>query len=598
MKVKAGDKFGFVLPLVFALAVEAVASEVWRHGEREPIWPEGRMPDFQMEQIACMTDEKEEAGFRSEAHRMPYLEWFEEPADPNGSCMILISGGGYWNCCDVDLVRRWKERLTGEGYRTVNLVYRTPRPRGLAYYQTAWEDGQRAVRLVRSQAKRRGFDPEKVGVIGMSAGGHLATLLATSALTPAYGRVDALDDVPCHVNWCIANAPAYNTCGGGATGDPFHIDGTINEFPRVDSAFRFDARTCPISFHHGAVDGFTPNGSTRCYRELRRRRIPAELHLYADRGHGAWGLDRAVEFMRQMNFDGRLGAEVGQRAFTGEYTASRIREELWPTGKTPTPQPNQTNAPFMTWFIPKTLKTKAIQVVFPGGAYEECDLDNEGWPVAEGLNKKGMAAVVVGYRCPRPVTSATGSLRLGDWKLPKYWSAWEDARRAICKVRGEAAERGLDPARIGVMGFSAGGHLALLSALSSTFYLYHPVDEYDNLPCNVQWACPISPAYALTDGVDSPSAEDGLPDGVTLVPEFLFDVNTPPMCFIHGDADGWSAMNSVKTWERLRRMGVSCDLHTLATRGRHFQLKAAPGTGSFAWLDRVWDFLDRKGFVQ
>jgi len=148
------------------------------------------------------------------------------------------------------------------------------------------------------------------------------------------------------------------------------------------------------------------------------------------------------------------------------------------------------------------------------------------------------------------------------------------------------------------MGFSAGGHLALLSALSSTFYVYHPVDDFDKLPCNVQWACPIYPAYALTDGADAPNAQDGLPDGATPVPEFLFDTDTPPMCLLHGDKDVWSAMNSVKIWERLRRMGVSCDLHTLATRGHCFQFKSSPGTGSATWLDRVWDFLDRKDFIR
>ena len=79
------------------------------------------------------------------------------------------------------------------------------------------------------------------------------------------------------------------------------------------------------------------------------------------------------------------------------------------------------------------------------------------------------------------------------------------------------------------------------------------------------------------------------------VPEFSFDELTPPMCFIHGDADGWAAMNSVKCWEKLRTMGIQCDLHTLATRGHCFQIKSAPGTGSWTWLDQIWDFLSRKG---
>ena len=79
-----------------------------------------------------------------------------------------------------------------------------------------------------------------------------------------------------------------------------------------------------------------------------------------------------------------------------------------------------------------------------------------------------------------------------------------------------------------------------------------------------------------------------------LVPEFAFDDATPPMCFVHGDADGWASMNSVKAWEKLRRMGIQSDLHTLATRGHCFQFWAAPGTGSYTWMDRIWEFLTRK----
>ena len=69
-----------------------------------------------------------------------------------------------------------------------------------------------------------------------------------------------------------------------------------------------------------------------------------------------------------------------------------------------------------------------------------------------------------------------------------------------------------------------------------------------------------------------------------------------PVLFIHGDADGWAAMNSVKCWEQLRRMGIQSDLHTLVGRGHCFQRKAAPGTGSYTWMGRIWEFMNHKGF--
>ena len=566
-----------VLAALCCAAASAVA-------ETQPLWPSlEKMPDRQAFQIAAMTDVSKAPGFVPDAHRMPYIEWNEPPASPNGACMLLVSGGSYNVCCDVKLVEKWRVALTEAGFQTVKLVYRTPRPKGLPIHQTAWEDGQRAIRLVRSQAAKRGFRPDRIGAIGMSAGGHLVCMLATSSMTPAYERVDELDDVSCELNICIANAPAYNTAAA-ASGIARPEDGRLVLDPEVSPFFKFDAKTCPISFHHGADDSYTPSGSTRCYREMRKIGVPSELHLYADKKHCAPGLDAALEFMHQMDFDGKLGDETERRIFTGANTAEQVREALWPEGKMPNVQSVQTNAPYLTWYIPKTLSTKAIQVLFPGGGYMRCNATGEGLPVAEYLNGRGMAVVVVMYRCPRP----NG--------LPKHLTAWQDAQRAIRIVRSEAPARGLDPDRIGVMGFSAGGHLTLMASLSSTYNSYKAVDDIDKIPCNVQWACPIYPAYVLTDGAQRPNVTRGNADWTVPVPEFLFDVKTPPMCFMHGDADVWASMNSVKIWERLRRMGIQCDLHTLAKRGHCFQFKAADGTGSANWLDKVWDFLTRKGF--
>ena len=63
------------------------------------------------------------------------------------------------------------------------------------------------------------------------------------------------------------------------------------------------------------------------------------------------------------------------------------------------------------------------------------------------------------------------------------------------------------------------------------------------------------------------------------------------MLFIHGDADNWASMNSVKTWEKMRAMGIQSELHTLALRPHCFQREASPGTGSYTWLDRIGEYL-------
>lgn len=110
---------------------------------------------------------------------------------------------------------------------------------------------------------------------------------------------------------------------------------------------------------------------------------------------------------------------------------------------------------------------------------------------------------------------------------------------------------------------------------------YLPTDEIDSLPCNVQWGIGIYPAYVLTDGLNGPNLNQGNGDNDVLAPEFSFDLKTTPMLFIHGDSDEYSAMGSVKVWEKMRSMGIQSELHTLALRNHCFQAKASPGTGSY-----------------
>ena len=555
--------------------------------ERQTVWPKGKMPDKQDHQIAAMTNETSQKDFKADKHRVAYLEWFDAPAKDihNGGCMILISGGSYQNCCDVGLIKKWNEEFTKLGFQCVNFVYRTPRPVGLPIYQSAWEDGQRAVRMVRSQAKKRGFNPEKIGVISMSAGSHLGLLLATSSQTPAYEAVDKLDTTSCHINWAIINAPAYGTTDA-ESGTPATRQGYGSDV-KLSKVFKFDSRTCPMSLHHGGTDIYAPQTSTLVYRQLRRMKVPAELHLYADKGHGAFGLERGIEFMRQMGFITPLEKEekLMDRFPSDEHRASHTKANIWPEGKMPDVQPGQCT-PYMEWHMPKQLKTKAIQIIYSGGAYTGNDPDGfEVAPARRYLNEKGMAVVTLKYRTPRPTTG-----------LAKHTTAWQDLQRTIKLVRKEAESRGLDPNRIGIMGCSAGGHLTLMGVTSSRHQSYWPIDDTDKLSCKVQWGVGIYPAYALTDGLDSPNSGGGNEDDAVLAPEFSFDLNTAPMVFVHGDADGWAAMNSVKTWEKMVQMGVQSDLHTLATRNHCFQNSAAPGTGSYTYMDRIWEFLTAKGF--
>ena len=567
--------------LLFALCAIHLVSAA----KIETVWPKGKMPHRQAHQIAAMLDEASAEGFCPDKHREAYIEWM--PAPEKGvrtdACMILISGGGYFSCCDVGLVDEWNRRFTQEGIQCVKFVYRTPRPQGLPIYQTAWEDAQRAVRLIRSQARKRGINPEKIGVVSQSAGSHLALLLATSSQTPAYEPIDALDTISCHINWAIVNSPAYVTTdaeeGTPATRQGYGVD------VKLSSIYKFDARTCPMSLHHGGADEYSPNGSTLIYRELRKRGIPAELHLYPGRPHGAYGLERGVEFMRQMEFYKPLEPEVDimQRYDSDDACAKTVETDVWPAGKMPDAREKQCK-PLIKWYFPKEKKTDAIQIIYSGGSYMGNDWNGfEVAPARRYLNQLGMTVVTMCYRTPRPEG------------LPKHVTAWQDLQRAIRTVRSEASKYGLDGNQVGIMGSSAGGHLTLMGVTSSMHQSYLPMDDIDRIPCNVQWGIGIYPAYVLKDGADGHNSHGGNTDEDTLVPEFSFDLQTAPMLFIHGDADGYASMGSVKVWEKMRSMGIQSELHTLALRQHCFQRKASPGTGSYTWLDRIAEYLrDRK----
>ena len=545
-------------------AIVAAAALNLFAGERVNLWPDGKMPG---------------------GGEKPYIEWFDPPAKPNGVCMILVSGGSYMSRCDTRLVKEWREKFTAMGVQCAELAYRVPRPKGRPFYLDAWQDGQRAVRLVRADAQKRGFSPSKIGVISMSAGSHLATLLSTSSLTPAYEPVDDLDKTPCNIDWAIAFAVAYGLTDGEGIPNTTGGDG---EGVALSPEFKFDAATAPMCLLHGGADKYSPIVSARIYERLRRMKIPAELHVYPKKGHGAFGFERGVEFMRQMGCLGPVGKEVDllKRYAKDDSRSSKIVQDIWPKGKAPGSEA-QFCKPYLEWHFPKKRTTDAIQIIWSGGGYGGNSPDSfEVAPARRYLNSKGMTVVTVKYRSPRPKTRA------------KHAAAWQDVQRAVRIVKSRAKEFKLDPGKIGVMGSSAGGHLSLMAATSSMTRSYEPIDEIDSLPCNVNWAVAIYPAYVLSDGKDGHNKEGGNYGRDTIVGEFAFDKATPPILFVHGDADGYSSMGSVKVWEKLRRMGVQCGVHTLAKRSHCFQKKASPGTGSYTWLGRIEDFLKTQGMLK
>lgn len=253
---------------------------------------------------------------------------------------------------------------------------------------------------------------------------------------------------------------------------------------------------------------------------------------------------------------------------------------LWPVGKMPSVQTNQTYAPYLRWFVPERRTTDAILIAVSGGGYGGCGVEGfEVAPMRDYFLRKGMTVVTMRYRCPRPQG------------LAKHMTAWQDAQRTVRLVRAEAKRRGLDPENIGFTGCSAGGHLAMMVAVSSQTPAYEPVDGIDTEPCHVNWAIPVYPAYLLADGANQHNVRKGNDLNEAFVPELKFDGKTPPMCFFHGDLDGWSSMGSVRAYHKLRTMGVPAELHALALETHCFQSSPRTGTTAANWKDIAWQWL-------
>lgn len=229
-------------------------------GERIYLWPKGKVPDMEEHQ-----------------YNEPFIEWFIPSNKTTDATMILSCGGGYnlnaWNP-EGNGAGLFKDWLLEKGMTVVRLHYRTPRSKKKAYFTAAWQDAQRAARLVRAGAAKHGVAPDKIGFYGFSAAAHQALLMAVSSQTKMYEPVDELDNAPCNINWVVACFPAY-----------------VLKNPKVtqpNSEFMFDSAIPPVFMIHGDADQHTSLASIRMYERLHALKIPVELHVLATRGHDLW----------------------------------------------------------------------------------------------------------------------------------------------------------------------------------------------------------------------------------------------------------------------------------------------------------------------
>ena len=213
--------------------------------------------------------------------------------------------------------------------------------------------------------------------------------------------------------------------------------------------------------------------------------------------------------------------------------------------------------PTMTVYSPKGKNTGVAVVVFPGGGYEILAIDLEGTEVCDWLTSRGITCVLLKYRVPAPRSAP-------NWgAFPQSPIALEDAQRTLGLVRFHAAEWHIDPHKIGVLGFSAGGHL--VAALSTHFEhrLYAAVDGVDQASCRPDFAVALYPGHLWTDDTK-----------FKLNPNVPVTKQVPPTFLIQDEDDDVDNINdSLVYYIALKNAGVPVEMHLYAQGGHAFGLR-------------------------
>ncbi len=231
--------------------------------------------------------------------------------------------------------------------------------------------------------------------------------------------------------------------------------------------------------------------------------------------------------------------------------------------------------PTITLFKPEKPNGTAV-IVCPGGGYRILAIEHEGTQVCEYLNTIGVTGVLLKYRVPARSKDAPGKEPL------------QDAQRAIGLVRHHAAEWGIKPDRVGILGFSAGGHLTVMATLHPNVRQYEIDAAFDVDDATPDFSIPVYPAYLV--------AKD---DTFKLLPDVKVTDKSPPMCLIHaGDDKGTtSSSGSALLYLEYKRLGIPAELHIYATGGHGFGMRKT-GLPGADWLVRVGEWMGSMGYLK
>jgi acetyl esterase/lipase len=267
------------------------------------------------------------------------------------------------------------------------------------------------------------------------------------------------------------------------------------------------------------------------------------------------------------------GQAPGEKAALGEEKDMTKPTDGQIAGK-PVIRLGNVSTPTLTLYrAPKEKNTGAAVVVFPGGGYHILAMDLEGTEVCEWLNSIGVNAVLVKYRVPKRAN------------VERHGPPLQDAQRALGLVRQHAAEWGIDPKRVGVIGFSAGAHLSA-AVSAATQRTYEMVDPADKLTSRPDFTMLIYPAYlTLKDEPDKQPAEVAV------------TTNTPPVFITMTQDDPIGVENALRYSLALKQAKVPFELHVYPKGGHGYGLRRTDNPLT-AWPDRAAEWMKSQGLLK
>ena len=280
------------------------------------------------------------------------------------------------------------------------------------------------------------------------------------------------------------------------------------------------------------------------------------------------------------------GCPAFARPRTWQPTAGHTQIRIWP--KEPAEADQETykdeiirsvSRPTITVYSPQGQNTGAAVVVFPGGGYQVLAILLEGTEACEWLTAHGITAVLLKYRVPFDERYPMGPYRESRVAL-------EDAQRALGLVRFHAAEWKIDPHKIGVLGFSAGGHMVAAMSTQYEMRFYKPVDAADKLSCRPDFAVALYPGHLARHGQPT-----------VLNPHIRVTRQTPPTLLIQAVDDPVDPVANSRVYhDALKKAGVPVEMHLYPHGGHAFGLRGKKSPAS-VWPGVMEKWLKARGIL-